>query len=31
VKVIKQVLEQVEKDGHYPGSPAKIVTEIKEL
>lgn len=31
LNIIKKVLEQVERDGQYPGSPAKIVTEVKEL
>lgn len=29
--VIKTVLGEVKKDGQYPGNPAEIVTEIKEL
>ena len=30
-EVIKKVLEEVIKDGQYPGYPGKIVTEVKEL
>lgn len=31
LNLIRKVLDEVEKDGRYPGSPAKIVTEVKEL
>jgi peptide-methionine (S)-S-oxide reductase len=30
-EAIRAVLEEVRKDGQYPGYPAEIVTEVKEL
>ena len=31
LQVIKKTMEEVAKEGKYPGYPAKIVTEVKEL
>ena len=31
LEIVKAILAEVKKEGQYPGAPAEIVTEVKEL